>query len=667
MSLLHFDVETFSEASLDSKTSVGTHNYFAHPSTQVTLFQWSFDNDPHVRVEEGPLMPDELRNALLDETVQVVAFNAEFERVCLRKLFGIDVPMHRWICTMARAWAMSFVGGLDKVGQQMGFPVEHAKLKSGRRVMLKFGKPRKPSKLDPSTRWTKHNAPDDWALYIDYARQDVVASRMVYMFTARYPTLQFEQDLWCLDQRINDQGWPVDLDLVNNANRLRIEHEAALLKELKALTKLPNPNSVAQLTRWLAERGCVLPNMQKETVSAYLDGTLEMPIEQVAHTTLDYAEARDALHLRQELARATPKKWNALKLCTSPDGRIRATLEFAGAQRTNRWSGRAFQPHNLYTERVFDTDVLADNLTHANLDTMHALYPDVMAALSGGIRPAITAKPGHMLVVVDYKSIESVLLGWHSGEERINRIFREGGDTYKDLASRVFNVPVDQVTKQMRTFCKPPELGCGYYLGARGLVAYADGMGVTMTEDQAKHLVSVWRDANPAVVKMWKWLSTCTEHTISYYSEHEGYGIKIFRDIDFLFIELPSGRRISYYEPLVQAGERGTNMTYMGRDDKQGGGWYRITTHGGKITENIIQACARDVLADGLMRIDKLSLDGMTTLVGHVHDEPVQEVREDLADAYLQATLAEISRPPSWLPGCFLGAEGDIIKRYKKL
>jgi DNA polymerase len=233
----------------------------------------------------------------------------------------------------------------------------------------------------------------------------------------------------------------------------------------------------------------------------------------------------------------------------------------------------------------------------------------------------------------------------------------------------VFNIPISEVTKQQRTFCKPPELGCGYYLGGPGLVAYAQGMGVTMNEAQATSIVRVWRNANPKVVAMWKWLQQACLHTIEFYGVHTGYGVTISRTEKFLTIELPSGRKMYYFEPEVQTSEtrKRKQMTYMGRDDKQGGGWHRVWTHPGKITENIIQACARDVLREGLLNIDAMTPFDDGFIVGHVHDEPVLEVPEALGDEYLQACIAEMSKTPSWLPGCLLAADGAITKRYKKL
>jgi len=681
--LLHLDFETFGILPLAGSKGVSTHRYLQHHSTEVDLAGWAL-NDEAPSVEEGPRISDTLRGLLLRDDVIIVAFNAEFERLVLQYVLGITLPPERFLCTMALLWSASFVGGLDKICAQVGLGEDERKLKEGRRLMLKFSQPRRPSKNDPRTRWTKEMDPAGWEQYRQYCGQDVVASRALYRWfntNVRACWHPREREMWCLDQRINDTGWPLDMNLVRNANAIRIAEEQALRDDLGLVTGLENANSTQQFSAWLEDQGVPMLNLQKDTVATEVT-QLEAHVAANPEDS-SVMPALDALRLRQQLARATPKKWDALHRCATQTAEglwvLQASLEFAAAQRTQRWGGRVFQPQNLYAARGWSEaqiETLVEILTHADRRTLRALFGDTMSALSSGIRSAVAAPEGEVLMVYDFGSIESRSLGWLSGCERINSLFAAGKDTYRDLASRLFNIPYDKVTKEQRNFSKPPDLGCCYMLGGPGLVAYADGMGVTMDEDFAQYAVDIWRESNPEVVKMWYWLQDQMMHVIQYGGRVDGYAVTITRDENFLYIRLPSGRDICYYQPMLQEiefrGRQKLSITYMGRtNEKTGSGaWVRVSTHPGKVTENINQALCRDLLRDSLLNIWKdLAAAGLLHLahiVGHVHDEAVLRLRNEVVDVVREIVERRMSEPNPSTPGLLLAAEGFTCKHYQK-
>ena len=667
---LHLDFETFSKRDIKD----GTHNYLSDPSTEVTLIAWAMNDDP-VRVEEGPQLSDDLLQLVCSPDVTIVAFNAEFERLVLQYVLGLTFKPERFLCTMALAWSLSFAGGLEKVGTQMQLSEVDAKDKKGSRLMLKFAKPRRPSKHNAAVRWTKENAPEDWEGFKAYARQDVMASRKIFEIVWQgYGWQPAERATWNIDQEVNDRGWPIDTAMVENANRILESEADYLTAKLAAYTGIDNPMSDPQFKGWTNKQGVMLPNLQKQTCAdALATGTLP-------------PQVHEAVRLRMQLKKATPKKWQALARCTH-GGAIKATLEFGAAQRTQRWGGRDFQPQNLYSARGWSKDQLmqlADHLTACTPEVFRFLYDDVQEALSAGIRTAVTAPPGHTLVVCDLSSIESRVLGWLAGCNEINAAFATGQDTYRRFASRYYSVPYEQVTKPQRTFCKPPVLGCGYMLGARGLVKYAAGMGVEMGEEEAQGLVDVWRSTHHEVSTMWiawdRGLRDLVTGDIRYYTwtATTEASIYAYRQGPFLVLRLPSGRRIFYNAPeiksygdlrregvpLVMGDDSWENILYRGRE--QGGhGWGLIRTHAGKWVENVVQAIARDVLRDNVLLASKKWMP-WATLVGHVHDEGVWLCREEDAEKTLTTAAAMMSAPLPWAPGLLLDAEGVITHRYFK-
>ena len=658
---LHADAETYCELDL---RKVGMDVYCRHSSFEVLMFSWHlqdytqgvlFDN----LYPRRPL-PRNLHNLLTHPEVIIHAFNAAFERYVLGYGFDIWLPPEKFRCTMYHAWHLGFSGGLDDIGEQIPIPRDKQKLKEGKRLLHKFSKPA--PRNHKVNRYTPENAPEDWEKFKAYCVQDTEAEMEVDLFCQRYPLPESEQRVWELDQRINDRGLPVDRQLVDAALKVYHDEKQHLTKQLKDLTKLENPNSVQQLLGWLNQRGCPSPNLQKDTIVDWLN-----------HDDIE-DEVTRALRLRQQAARTAGAKWEAYLRATDWEtGRLRHAFSAYGAQRTGRWSGRNLQPHNMHASPE-DQDLKVRALLTRNRELVAALFDNTMDVVASCIRAGVTAPPSKKLVVSDYHSIENVILGYLSGCEYINRINREGLDPYRDFATYVFNVPYDEVTKTQRKFCKPPVLGCGYQLSGPTLVDYAAKYGVELTLKEAFKLVRIWRELCWEVKQMWHWFIENDAKVIrGEVSEALGYGVRIWRDENFLFTTLLSGRNLAYYRPALQPNiittidEDGNprtfetlSMTYMGRDDKHQ--WRRLSTHGGKRTENVVQALSSDVLRCGLLRAEEKGLE----IDGHVHDEIIVEGYEDRADFRLELLNDVMSEPIPWAPGLQLHAEGYVADRYRK-
>lgn len=692
---VHHDFETYSEVDI-KKT--GGYRYAMDPSTEVLMLSWAVNkNRPEIWVPaEGEPMPVDLLELITDPEVEWHAFNAQFERLIWWHILGHHIPTAQFHCTMQLAWSLSFSGGLAQVGEQVGLSQDHRKLKDGAKLIQKFCKPA--PRNHKADRYGPDNAPEEWARFKSYCKQDVIAEREIDHLLSAYPIPPQERELWLWDQDINDRGVPIDLNLVNHAVSLDAKAKAAAREELNSTTFLDNGASPQQLLPWLAERGLVLPNCQAETLRQ-------------ARKTLDLADPNQehlarVLDLRLQVSKTSAAKWQGFKHATGEDGLLRGMFQFAGAQRTQRWAGRTVQLHNLKSPANPEMAPQLAELLFTSLDFINAVYGNPLDLLSEVVRCAITAPDGYMLAPVDLGSIESRVLGYMAGCARINATFAAGKDTYKDFATEYYGLAYEAVTKPQRKFCKPPVLGCGYRLGWKGLIVYAEGMGVVMSEEDAKLAVKTWRKMNPEVVDMWSWFDEATADVVENWTVHEGYCVRIHRDKNFLMIDLPSGRSLHYYAPLVlnktppwamdrveeameewdqeqsaipaeerDPGEREAYManliaqeekrptvTYLGMNQYTRK-WDRLQTHGGKITENIDQAISRDILAFHMLEIER-QLGPI--IRGHVHDEAIPLVPEHQAEQYLRIMEGTMRIPPPWAPTLLLGAKGFITKRYTK-
>lgn len=651
---LHLDYETYSNADIKK---VGGYRYAADPSTEILMASYAFDDRPPVLWDAtvDPEVPKDLMAAFLSPEVELHAFNAAFERQITRHVLGLHIPTSRWFCTMVRAWALGFSGGLAAVGEQIGLSPDKQKLSEGSKLINRFCKPAPSNRK--ADRYTRHTHPEEWNRFCQYCVQDTVAEREMEDLLVGYPTIPQERDLWLLDQDVNDRGLPIDLALVQGAVEIRDAEIIKLKREMNDITGLKNANSPAQLLKWLDEQGAPQPDMTKDSVARTLSvPTIPTPV-------------REVLQCRQQASKTSVKKWDALLAATTDDGRLRGAFQFGGAQRTQRWAGRIFQPQNLPRPSRKDIDVVAGWLALRDRDLVEVIFGDVMGFLSDTIRAAITSPEGKELVVCDLGSIESRVLGWESGCTRINQTFARGFDTYKDFATELFGVTYDEVTEHQRFVSKPPTLGCGYRLGADGLMAYAESMGVTMSYDEAKHAVDTYRSTYPEVPEMWAWYDEAMRAVIDGGGTREGYAVQLSRDDNFLFLELCSGRRIAYYKPLILdrtppwGGKPRPTITYMGMNQRTRK-WERLSTHGGMATEQATQGLARDILGYHMTLVEREYQE--FTLVGHVHDEVITEVQEGQGSRLVPVIEGIMSTTPPWAPGMLLGAKGFNTKRYKK-
>jgi DNA polymerase len=668
------DFETYSEADI-KKT--GAPFYAAHCSTEVLMYAWMNPGEKRMR-QWFPLfteMPTDLREIIGDQRVIFAAWNAPFEYHIFRHVLGIHIPWSRWVDPMVMAHSVSLPGALKRVGKILRLDDKYLKQESGTRLINKFSKPRKPTKNNPSTRVMPGDAPEDWKLFAEYNRFDVISQYRIRRQLENFNLPDHEWRLWHLDQKINETGMPVDMQLVDNAIAIADRNKTDLLTRAKVITGIKNPNSDAQLGPWIKASGVDLPNYQKGTVAKALKG--DMP-----------PVTREVLEMRAQWKKTSTRKFTKLKTMTGYDGRLRGAFQFAGAGRTWRWAGRGVQLQNLprgIFNNVAELAEAVELVRNGDYDTIELFYDRPMDVISSVVRPAFRAPDGYRMIVSDLAAIEARVLGWLANCVKTLECFRAGRDVYKDFAVDLFGTPYEEVTKGQRTESKPAVLGCGFMLGGgdlsnpddpesdkTGLWGYADSMGIKIDRALAHKSVKMWREAHPEVVAMWWALDAAARQCIETLLPVKVEGIPIEFDYKspFMRCRLPSGRYLHYLRPRLEMQippwERGKPnpkkklaITYEGLNNS--GQWVRITTHPGKLTENIVQAIARDVLAIGLIEADKKGFE----VIGHVHDEIITLVPEDLPLTVQDLNEAMITQP-TWAPDLPLDAEGWEGIYYRK-
>lgn len=648
--ILWIDYETSSN--LDLK-KVGADVYSRHPSTKALMLGWAVGNDP-ARVwdiDAGEPMPPEIGPFLLHHQGEIRAHNAPFEMMITEQVMKIPLTIEQWKCSQVMAYGLSFVRGLGDIMAQIGvFDLDEVKDKRGRKLIQLFCK-QQPSnhRINWHSRWTRH---DEWIEFIEYCRQDIEAMRTMWAWCEQFQPMSDEEWAhWRIDRYINRAGIPVDMTLVDKALKAMASEKLVLQDRLYAITRLdkitPRP-LLAWLNEQLAFQGMELDNLQKPTK------------ERAAEQCI--GPAKEALEASLLISQASSSsKWNAFKNRTDPRANLlRETLQFAGAQRTRRWAGRGVQLQNLKRSTANMEQDIGDILAGQHVD---------MNQISTSIRGAIKAPPGKDIVVSDLSSIESRLAGWLTGSKLIISTFDQGLDTYRVLATRLFHVEYQEVTKEQRTFAKPAALGCQYMLGAKGLMRYAKDYGVTLTEPEAQTHVKTYRAIYPELPAFWKWIKDAIKWCVNNPGRSvEGHYLSIVKEGEFLFITLPSGRRLSYYQSRIERGpapwdenELIEKFTFMGTDTYSQK-WTRISAHSGGILENIIQAIARDIMALWIRRVHGEGGD----IRMHVHDELVLLSDKSHSEATLRIINAEAAQPIPWAPGLKLTAGGYIAERYRK-
>lgn len=677
--LVHLDYETASEVDI----GVGTYNYATHPSTRVLMASYAFDDEdvqqwfPHL----GP-MPQRLRDALANQLVTVCAHNAKFERAITRHVLRIDVPLERWLCTQAMAASCGLALDLETVCEILRLPDELRKMKEGAKLIHVFCKPRTPTKNKPWTwsNWT--NEPEKWAVFCSYGRLDVVAERRVYKILKGYLTdLPRMRELWCMGERINERGVPVDLEMVRGALEIAEKTKRLAQEEMRALTGLANPNSPSQLLAWARAQGYPNNNLRKSKVE------LAIADEENGMTKV----CRDVLNLRLASAKTSNSKYERLLEATAPDGRVRYMFEFRAASRTGRYGGRVVQMQNLPRPAKYLEKFLAEckqMIRERDYEGIKAIFDDPLVVLSSSIRSAITAPKGRVLTVADLSAIELCVLAWLTKCKFWLDVLKQGLDPYKAFGVHFLRKPYDEITKPERNLCKPGALGAGYRLGGgfptvdkngdpakTGLWSYAEMMGITMTRPQAAEAVRVYREISPEVVQAWYALEEACFETIKDRQPRKVLGLVIDVRAPFLRIRLPSGRYLHYCRPKIQnrtfqvgvdeddkpVYKTALNLTYEGQD-QQTKQWVRQATHGGKLMENIVQAIALDVLNHGMQKAIGQGFD----VILHVHDEVGTERDIDDEAHNLEALCACLTSQPEWAPDLPLGAAGYDAPFYRK-
>lgn len=657
MTRLHLDYETASEVDIKS---CGAYKYAADPSTRILMLGWAINDEPEQLWEPHKCpIPPTLWDALRDPSVRKHAFNAAFERLITRHCLKLEIPPEQWRCTMVESYYLGFAGGLDQILKAIGL---QSKDDRGKRLINVFSTPA--PKNHKATWYDWDNKPVEWMEFCEYCLQDVRVERQLYHWLRQFPLMnEWDWAQWCNDQRINDRGVPMDVDMAIAAIEIWDKEKENLTQTLMDMTGLPKVTR-EPFMNWIKDNtGVTLESTRSDYITSLL-AKGKLPKE--AEPYIDVWSQKEG--------KAT-SKYSAVINATGADGRARGMFQYKGASRTDRVGGRLIQLQNLKRPLYGDTPQQIDNVVNAikcrDPRFLSMLYPSsVSETLGGAIRHALCASDGHLFAVCDLTSIESVILGWVAMCPVIDDTFRQGKDSYKMFASKYYGIPYEDVTKAQRSFSKPPVLGCGFMLGWKGLIAYSEGYGVDMSEEQAKTAVETFRTMYPEIPKFWQWISDAVKYVAMTHIPLEGYRMRIERDQDMLRVWLPSGRALSYYKPEVRRQEAPwstperpayiDNFTYMGMNDKNQ--WVRISAHAGGLTENIVQSLAGDILWNGIMKATKEGLN----VVLHVHDEIAVEVKAEYANEALEILKASMVDQPDWCKDMWLGAAGFVTKRYTK-
>ncbi|WP_206812153.1 DNA polymerase [Paradesulfitobacterium ferrireducens] len=645
MKQLSVDIETFSSMDL---TKSGTYRYCEAPDFEILLFGYSVDGAAVQVVDftAGEQLPPEVLAALTDDTVVKWAFNAQFERICLSKWLGLPTGQYlspqSWRCSMVWSAYMGLPLSLEGVGAVLG--LEKQKLREGKDLIRYFCQPCQPTAANGGrTRNRPTDAPDKWTAFKAYNRRDVETEMAIQEKLAKFPVPESVWTEYHLDQEINDRGVALDRELVHRAMDADQRSRAELTRLMRELTELENPNSVAQMKQWLADNGLETDTLGKKAVAELLK-TAPKPLGEV-------------LSLRQQLAKSSVKKYQAMENVVCADGRARGMFQFYGANRTGRWAGRLIQVQNLPQNHMPDLKQARSLVKNGDLAALEMLYDSVPEVLSQLIRTAFVPKPGCKLIVADFSAIEARVIAWLAGEEWKMDVFAGDGKIYEATAARMFHVPIESVTKgsPLRQKAKQAELACGYG-GAVGALKAMGALEMGLTEDELQPLVKAWRNANPNIVRLW-WDVDCAAMTaVRERTSPETHGIRFTYQSGMLFITLPSGRKLAYVKPRIGENRFGSEcVTYEGVGGTKK--WERIESYGPKFVENIVQAISRDILCYAMQALRDYSI------VMHCHDEIIIQADPRVT---VEAICQQMSHTPPWAKGLLLKAEGFECDYYKK-
>lgn len=646
--VLSIDLETYSDVDLPN---CGVYRY-VEGDFHILLFAYAFDDEETKCVDMacGEQLPAEVMDALQDESIIKSAWNAQFERICLSKYFGTQLDPDAWQCTMV--WAASLSLPLKLATAAQALKTAQQKDSVGERLIRYFSIPCKPTKSNGGrTRNLPEHAPDDWKLFKSYCIQDVETERDIRRRLEKFPLMPQEWDYYHMDQRINDRGVMIDKELVQQAIICDMAMSEEMTKRAYALTGLENPNSVSQLKGWLEERGIEIDSLGKKNVASLI-------------TDLDKhsadGEALDMMKLRLQMAKSSVKKYQAAERYICQDGRAHGLFQFSGANRTQRWAGRGIQLQNLPQNHISTLNEARDLVKLGCFDMIEVLYGNTPDILSQLIRTMLIPKPGCEFIVADFSAIEARVLAWLAGEQWRLDAFQRGEDIYCASASQMFGVPVVKhgINGELRQKGKVAELACGYGGGSGALISMG-ALDMGLKEDELPDIISSWRDANPEIVKFWYAVEKAAIETVKDHNDRSVGRIGFRFSANTLWIVLPSGRRLAYIKPRLQPNRFGRMaVTYegIGSNNK----WIRMETYSGKLTENITQATARDLLAEAMWRMERAGLD----IVGHVHDEVILEVPK--GSITVDEVCSIMNRNPAWADGLPLSSAGYTGNYYFK-
>lgn len=645
MKTISIDIETFSSVDLAKS---GVYRYAESPDFEVLLFGYSVDGGAVsvVDLASGEKIPPHILSALEDETVIKCAFNANFERICLSRLLGYETGRYlspvSWHCTMVWSAYMGLPLSLQGCGAVLR--LDRQKLTEGKELIRYFCVPCQPTKANGGrTRNLPGDAPEKWARFKIYNARDVETEAEIQQKLSRFPVPEEIWDEYCIDQKINDTGVALDRTLVREAIAMDGVSGHELSDAMKSLTALENPNSVSQMKAWLAANGLHTDTLGKKTVAELLKTAPE--------------RLREVLLLRQQLAKSSVKKYQAMENAVCSDGRARGMFQFYGANRTGRWAGRLIQMQNLPQNHLSDLSQARALVRTGNREAVKLLYEDIPDTLSQLIRTAFVAPEGKKFIVADFSAIEARVIAWMAGETWRQQVFADGKDIYCASASQMFGVPVEKhgINGHLRQKGKIAELALGYG-GAVGALKAMGALDMGLSEEELPPLVQAWRNANPNIVSLWWAVDSAVTEAVQRRTSAKTHGIRFAYRSGMLLITLPSGRNLTYIKPKIGTNSFGSPcVTYEGVGGTKK--WERLESYGPKFVENIVQATARDILCYAMKTLRH------TDIVMHIHDEIIIEADPQMS---LQAVCGQMGRTPPWAPGLLLRADGYETQFYRK-
>lgn len=661
---LSIDIETRSSVDIGK---AGAYKYAQSPDFQILLFAYQMSEEPVeiIDLANGERLPNELVAALSDPDVIKHAYNAAFEWYCLNRA-GFETPINQWRCTMAHGLYCGYTAGLDATGKAIGLPQDKQKLATGKALIRYFCVPCKPTRNNGNRTWNQPwHDPKKWDLFKEYCKQDVVTEHEILARLKQFPVPDAEEQQWQMDVLMNAYGVRVDTDLIDGALHIDGISTQKLTDEAVRLTGLANPNSAAQLVPWLNDHSRKSPedpdvfqDIQKATVTEALGKPDEFP-----------EEVLQMLRIRQQLGKTSIKKYVAMDTAKGEGDRVRGLTQYYGANRTGRWAGRLVQMQNLPRNYIKTLDYARKVVKAKNYDGLKLLYGNVPDTLSQLIRTAFIPSEGHKFVVADFSAIEARVIAWLAGEQWVNEVFATHGKIYEATASQMFGVPVDKIAKgnpeyALRQKGKVATLALGYQGGTSALIAMG-ALQMGLTEEELPDIVQRWRQANPRIRDLWYAVENAALAVMQTAQPQAIYGLIFALEGDlvygqsFLTVQLPSGRKLYYPKPFLKENQFGKLALHYYTVGQQTRKWEVVSTYGGKMTENIVQAVARDCLAVTLERIAAKHLQ----VVFHVHDEVI-------IDAPMETTVDEIcglmAEPIPWAPGLILKGAGFESNYYMK-